>query len=647
MSLVNILALLIAILCLSYIVKEKIVDVIPVVFALLVLVLYVLAYFQAMSYIDYLGIVIVAGTVIWLLTARSEARSSILRFIYQEITHPGVLVIMLAFLLVSFCVNQKVVTWWDDYNFWATDVKSLFYLDGFAGKYANVAAEFGDYPPGTQMVKWWFLHFNPKVFQESLMFAGYYCFNLAFLAPLMRNLKGRNPLILVLLALSVILFPSAVEIMYCAGTCADLTMGIVYGAFLCAVVDRKEHRDIFYYGRLILYLMILVLMKSVGFLWVSLALIFLLLYFILQKKDTICNGVKLRWKPLLLVFILPMLTGASWLFFCFQMRRVAKLTGAAIRTVSSNAFYLPDYYQDIIANFFKAFFWFPIHGVKTWGLAVTPFGVIVFVCAMVVFLWKKKVLSLGEKKLLFLFIGISSVVCYGADLVCHLTIFAAETQYLQVEAMSASLERYGAPFTIGTLSLVMYLFLMHTFEGQIFKKPLIISRFCNNYSNYLVWLMLVVLSMNYQKCYDGFIGYRETKEEQLDLRASMIEPSAEKFLSKIDGLEGSEGARVLYLRDGSQIHWVKDTYVGFEASPVSVIFGGYEKGKMNQGLIEELFKNSHASYFYVDAVSEDAELVFQEFMNGESFAFDTLYRIDHTGGQTKLYKVTNQISQGE
>ena len=45
-----------------------------------------------------------------------------------------------------------MVSWWDDYNFWATDVKSIFYRNGFADKYANAAPEFGDYPPGTQMM---------------------------------------------------------------------------------------------------------------------------------------------------------------------------------------------------------------------------------------------------------------------------------------------------------------------------------------------------------------------------------------------------------------------------------------------------------------------------------------------------------------
>ena len=56
--------------------------------------------------------------------------------------------------------GNKIATWWDDLNFWATDVKALYALDGFAAKYTNAASEFGDYPPGIQLLKWWFVHFK-------------------------------------------------------------------------------------------------------------------------------------------------------------------------------------------------------------------------------------------------------------------------------------------------------------------------------------------------------------------------------------------------------------------------------------------------------------------------------------------------------
>ena len=103
----------------------------------------------------------------------------------------------------------------------------------------NAAAEFGDYPPGTQMLKWWFLHFSPGEFKEGLMFAGYYFMNLAFLFPMLKIIKKRNILQMAAGAAILWLFPAVAETFWCNGCCADLTMAVVYGAFLTAVADSK------------------------------------------------------------------------------------------------------------------------------------------------------------------------------------------------------------------------------------------------------------------------------------------------------------------------------------------------------------------------------------------------------------------------
>lgn len=51
---------------------------------------------------------------------------------------------------------------------------------------------------------------------------------------------------------------------------------------------------------------------------------------------------------------------------------------------------------------------------------------------------------------------VSGALFYAIIFIAHITIFATETQYLEASGMISSIERYGAPFTIGTL-----LFLAH------------------------------------------------------------------------------------------------------------------------------------------------------------------------------------------
>lgn len=55
----------------------------------------------------------------------------------------------------------------------------------------------------------------------------------------------------------------------------------------------------------------------------------------------------------------------------------------------------------------------------------------------------------------------------------------------------------------------------------------------------------------------------------------MITEASEEFLEKMSKQDVGSGMRVLYLKnvqDAAQ--WVRNTYISFEASPVSVLFGG-------------------------------------------------------------------------
>ena len=269
MFVIHIIAFVCLLLFISWKFKLQLAESVPVGSSLLVLLLYVLSFFRVLSFSDYIAMAGILASVVYVLRRSAEQRKEAMAFARKELLSPAAMTAFGMTVAVAACVSGKAVSWWDDYNFWATDVKSLFYLDGFASKYANVAAEFGDYPPGTQMMKWWFLHFSPSEFKEGLMFAGYYFMNLSFLFPLLKVLKKRNIFMMASGAAVLWLFPAVAEVFWCDGCCADLTMAVVYGAFLTAVIDRKDHKSFFYYGRQALFLMVLVLCKNTGFIWAA------------------------------------------------------------------------------------------------------------------------------------------------------------------------------------------------------------------------------------------------------------------------------------------------------------------------------------------------------------------------------------------
>ena len=639
MAVIQILALILIILYFSYYFKERMVDVLPMVVSLLVLVLYGLAFIHRLSWLDGINCFVVGAAILLLILKGKEKRRELFAFGKRELLHPGWLVAVFTIVVVTVCVSGKVVNWWDDYNFWATDVKSIFYLDGFAQKYCNVAAEFGDYPPGTQMMKWWFLHLSPEVFNEGLMFAGYYAMNLVYLMPLLRKLSGKNVFVFLLVSLGLWMFPSVAEEFYLTGSCADLTMGAIYGAFLAAVLDEEGHEKLFYYGRLTLYLMVLVLVKNVGFMWAGFGILFMIGYRLLvwkQEKRTVCENGKKEVMAVAVATILPMITEGSWLLFCLRMRRVAKLTGTAVN-MAANGVQLPDYSDKLIQTFVEAFFLWPLHRWKTVGIDLSPFALYVLILVLLIVLCRKGRLSKGQGVFCVCFMAVSGIVFYAINLISHLTIFAIEEQYLQPFGMVSSIERYGAPFTIGGLYLTAFLYLNgKKTEGEAKGRI---------YVPYLVCVCFVLLFADHKMAYEGLISYRDGVEEIVNSREEILSGAAQEFLQvleeseEVKGIADRHGMRVLYLKDGRDASWVQNTYVSFEAAPVSVMYSNFRPEEWGTETVIQAVSESHAGYVYVEYAGEGGDILFKDMVQGEGFCYNTLYKVEAAEGCLRLTEV--------
>ena len=595
----------------------------PVGTSLMVLMLYVLAFFGALSFSDWIAAGAVAAAVIYMFRIPKEKRRVMLKSVGQDLSGPGMLTALAMVLVVTVCTSGKVVNWWDDYNFWATDVKSLFYLDGFSGNYANTVPEFRAYPPWTQMMKWWFLHFSPGRFREGLMFAGYYFMNLSFLFPFLRVLKKRNVFAMAAGAAVVWLFPAVAEVFWCDGCCADLTMALVYGSFLAAAADRKGCRRPFYYMRQACFLMVLVLCKNTGFIWAAFGLLFDYGYhFLVHKAENTGSEIKKAdRKKLFIITLLPVVTESSWLAFCVFNRRVAKLTGTAIQ-MATGGMNIPAYQGDMVKAFLEAFVRWPLHRWKTIALDLSPLSLYLLILLFVFLLYKYHKM---EKKTAYYvggFLAVSGIVFYSVNLISHLTIFAVETQYLEPYGMVSSIERYGAPFMIGGLYLIAFYLLKDS-------KSAFGAVLCMGF---------VLLTTDYKSAYRALYGYRDTAGETLAQREEMIDEKAEGFLAAVGAGKGDGLGRVLYLRDISDVSWVRNTYVNFEAAPVSVLYGNVDASSMTSQDIVNAVEDAHAEFLYVDALQGNGEQIFDVLAQGEVFEYGCLYQVMEAGEGVRLVK---------
>ena len=92
--------------------------------------------------------------------------------------------------------------------------------------------------------------------------------------------------------------------------------------------------------------------------------------------------------------------------------------------------------------------------------------------------------------------------------------------------------------------------------------------------------------------------------------------------------------RTLYLRDNNTIHWVKDTYISYEVSPVPVVYGGIASDMKQEALLQSI-RSSHADYLYADKVEGETVHLFEGMVEAP-FEYETFYEIKEENGRIIL-----------
>lgn len=660
----HICAVLACTLWLAYYFRASIVEIAPMFVCTLVLVLYGLAMVHHLSWIDAVAAAVLILLAVWYISRPKEEKEMFHKSCLDNMTRPSFITAVFMVIVIVVCTSGKVVSWWDDINFWASDVKSLYFLDGFAGKYGNVSPEFGDYPPGAQLIKWWFLHLNPHTYREGLAFVGYYMMNMVFLFPLLKKLRGRNVPVIFLTAAALWMLPSIAEVYGYSGFCADLTMACIYGGFLLAVTELGKCFEkccdrrvkLFLYGRCALYLGVLVLVKSIGFVWALFGIVFMVLYLRgghdtaeAEASAVVIGGEGSRsrksrqsrqWLPIAAIAAVPAFTGVSWMMFCLIMRRVTKTTATAVKYMTTDEYGISGYTGEFARAFVKAFVGMPLHKDKTIAVDLTPLGLYLCICLIVIIFYKTRMISEKRGKIILWFTVFSGALFYAVIFVAHITIFATETQYLEASGMISSIERYGAPFTVGTLIFLAGVWLESS--DRIFKQEdkQGIGGFLDKYGAYLSLILFVALTAGYQVGYDGLVGYRGDTQAKLAERAEMIGSDERVFLDAVKTLGTDCSTRVCYIRRGDAPRWVNNSYAGYEASPVSVVFKSINLNDAPTEWMVQEIRASHAEYLYAEETDADAGAVFDQMTEENGFTCGVLYHIFDDGTEIKLTQVS-------
>lgn len=131
--------------------KLKLVSTLPTSICVLMLVLYFLAFINALYMIDLIWLLCTFILIPILIIKKPKEIKARIR---KGILNPSSLVFIFVTAIVIVGMSSFSIIAYDDFKFWAATVKSLFFQNGYGAPYTNIDINYGDYPQGTLLLLW-------------------------------------------------------------------------------------------------------------------------------------------------------------------------------------------------------------------------------------------------------------------------------------------------------------------------------------------------------------------------------------------------------------------------------------------------------------------------------------------------------------
>ena len=556
------------------------------------LVLYVLAFFGLMGVIDWLLLAAGAASVFWMARAvRAGGRSVLARELKRQLLDPYLWGCVLLLAVMCVCLHSDRILEWDAYNFWGPDIKSLYFREGFASKYSNVAQGFGDYSPVFQIIMWWFVHVLGS-YQEQYIFYGYFIFSSLMLFSAAAVFRNRYPrgrwFTWLLVPLCALCVPGVSSTALYRTICVDPIMAILFGMILCKIVMRPREQTALWKAQLLVATGCLALLKGIGILWSVLAGIFFLLWWLREKRE---------WRFCLALLGGPALLALSWSVYCRVMERSGYLASGfldraiqRLTEVANGTFLESATTRGYIRSYIQAFFVTPVHRESTLAIDLSPFAIIVLlVCGTLLLRWFGAIPQRKLKRLLAYILGITCLI-YLVVSVGQLTMFYDETQYFEPLNAVTLMSRYCEPANTGLVMLVAS-FATGAAPGASLRH----LRAGRQWLLGAVTALVLLSCTSYTEAYRRFI-YDDLDDFRIEHRANFTH-TYQDFIEATAAVPYWEsGARVLMVLSQEEMNPI----VVNEVSPVSFSYIYLNQGgEADYTSLLNALEQNHCGYLYL------------------------------------------------
>ncbi len=583
----NIIAFLCVSVYLSCIFDEELTEAVPVTTVMLILTLFVLAFFRALFIIDFIAAaaVIVCLTLMWRRYGRNTPGK-----MAGILFSPGAIALYTMLIMGFLLLKNTCIISRDDYGCWAIEAGSIFHYDGFAPKYRNVAFAYGNYAPGTSLFRWWVCHLAGE-FREGLLAVGSGWMVVLLAAPMLSCVSSgiiTAPIAGVLTGLFLLFLPGVFDYSAYQSICAEPMLSAAFAlGWITLLSEKKKGSE----ARLASYIVLLCLFKSSGILYAGLILVFCLI----RKKDREPDGdntliAAMPGKRLLLGAGLCLIPTAIWYLYCLAMNRGSYYTLAAASEAGFAAY---------LRSWLYGLFTVPAH-YTTDGILDLPLLALLLIIAILWIAGRKAGLFSGrDHRALGKYYLCMVAMMLVTVLMLHAFMFR-EPLYTEAASIAVSCVRYGQPLFMGAMLFLAYNYLSVSSKRKYIGAAVLlaVTMLCT-----CLWTVYYRV-INTTKSLMQTQAFREELTEQCD-----------PFLRLIG--DHKDGRCIFVYGTELGIEDTQRTCIQYLASPCSVIpfqVDAYSDMNSQALQLKELILRAHPDSIYYTNVPEG---FFEQYSPGE------------------------------